>query len=80
MYSVPQRHFIAHSGDEDETHLLEPLLLPDEYCLAEERNGSFDVHALKEGFHLFGGTVWYTNIKSKIYLTNYRVHHFLVYR
>ena len=51
----------------------QPLLLPDEYCLAEDERASFDVHVEKTGFHPFGRDSWFINIKTKIYLTNYRV-------
>jgi len=51
------------------------LLLPDEYCLAEDEKNVFHVHSEREGFHLFGwGNIHFTNIHGKIYLTNYRVY------
>lgn len=51
----------------------QPLLLPDEYCLAEDEKASFDLYADRVGFHPFGGIVSFDNIAAKIYLTNYRV-------
>lgn len=51
----------------------QPLLLPDEYCLAEDEQASFDLHVDRVGFHLFGSDSWFINLSTKIYLTNYRV-------
>ena len=51
----------------------QPLLLPDEYCLAEDDEASFDLHAEKAGFNLLRPDLWFMNITAKIYLTNYRV-------
>lgn len=51
----------------------QPLLLPDEYCLAEDEQASFDLHVDRAGFHLFGSDAWFVNLRAKIYLTNYRV-------
>ena len=52
----------------------EPLLLPDEFCLAEDENGLYTLHCEKIGFHLFHwGDVNSGNISVKIYLTDYRV-------
>jgi len=50
------------------------LLLPDESCLAEDENTVFNVHCQREGFHLFGwGDINVNHIRTKVYLTNYRV-------
>lgn len=50
------------------------LLLPEEYCLAEDEKSYFHIHCEREGFRLFGhGNIKVTNIYAKIYLTNYRV-------
>ena len=55
-----------------------PLLLPDESCLAEDEHALFRFRCAREGFHLFGwGDVILFNVAAKIYLTNYRVYHFL---
>ena len=52
----------------------QPLLLPEESCLAEDETAAFDLHCPREGFHLFGwGDVNFYSIKAKIYLTTYRV-------
>jgi hypothetical protein len=51
----------------------QPLLLPDEYCLAEDERASFDLHADRVGFHPLGGDLSYVDVRAKIYLTNYRV-------
>jgi hypothetical protein len=52
----------------------QPLLLPEESCLAEDENATFKVHCEKEGFHLFGrGTANVCNTRVKAYLTNMRV-------
>jgi hypothetical protein len=53
----------------------QPLLLPDESCLAEDERGVFKLQCEREGFHLFKwGDVNLFNVPAKIYLTNYRVH------
>lgn len=60
--------------DTSSTKTGEPLLLPDESCLAEEESGAFHVHCEREGFHLFGwGDIDFGFIEGKIYLTTYRV-------
>jgi hypothetical protein len=51
----------------------QPLLLPDEHCLAEDEQASFDLHVDRVGFHLFRSDAWFINLRAKIYLTNYRV-------
>jgi hypothetical protein len=52
----------------------QPLLLPDESCLAEDERGIFKLQCEREGFHLFKwGGVNLFNVHAKIYLTNYRV-------
>ena len=52
----------------------QPLLLPEESCLAEDENATFKVHCEKEGFYLFGrGTANVCNTRVKAYLTNMRV-------
>jgi hypothetical protein len=51
----------------------QPLLLPDEYCLAEDEGAAFDLHVDRVGFHLLGSDAWFPNIRAKIYLTNYRL-------
>ena len=54
------------------------LLLPEESCLAEDDNVTFHVYCERKGFNLFGwGDVSFTNIRAKVYLTNYRVAHLL---
>jgi len=51
-----------------------PLLLPDEYCLAEDEKAMLEVHCERSGFHLFGmRDVTFKDIPVKVYLTNYRV-------
>jgi hypothetical protein len=60
--------------DTSPTKLGEPLLLPDESCLAEDEKGIFQMHCEREGFHLFGwGDIDSGYIQGKIYLTTYRV-------
>jgi hypothetical protein len=55
----------------------QPLLLPEESCLAEDETAMFDFHCPREGFHLFGwGDVNFYNVKAKVYLTTYRVNFF----
>ena len=49
-----------------------PLLVPDEYCLAEEENALVDLYAQRKGFHIFGGFT-YKNVPAMVYVTNYRV-------
>lgn len=53
--------------------IYQPLLIPDEECLAEAEAASFDIVAFREGCHLFGGDVYITGVPTKIYLTTYRV-------
>jgi len=48
-----------------------PLLVPDEYCLAEE-NALVHLYAQRKGFHIFGGLT-YKNVPAMVYVTNYRV-------
>jgi len=51
-----------------------PLLLPDEYCLAEDEEAMLEVHCERSGFHLFGlRDVSFKGIPVKVYLTDYRV-------
>jgi hypothetical protein len=60
--------------DTSPTQAGEPLLLPDESCLAEDEKAAFHVHCEREGFHLFGwGDIDFGYIDGKIYLTTYRV-------
>jgi hypothetical protein len=56
----------------------QPLLIPDEYCLAEDEKASFDLHVDRLGFHLLRSDAWFINIRVKIYLTNYRVKYLLL--
>ena len=61
-------------GTSSMIHNNEFLLLPDEYCLAEDENCVFHVHCERNGFRLFGwGDFNFGNVNAKIYLTNYRV-------
>jgi hypothetical protein len=56
----------------------EHLLLPDEFCIAEDEKGSFDLRCEKEGFRLFGRRdINLGNAKAKIYLTNFRVYKYI---
>lgn len=51
-----------------------PLLLPNEFCIAEDEHALFRFRSEREGFHLFGwGDVILYNVNAKVYLTNYRV-------
>jgi hypothetical protein len=53
----------------------EPLLLPDEMCLAEDNNILFELYSQQEGFSIFNGRKDITiRLRVNIYLTNYRVH------
>jgi len=62
-------YFDTGSNDEGQ-----PLLLPDESCLAEDERGVFKLQCEREGFHLFKwGGVNLFNVHAKIYLTNYRL-------
>ena len=49
------------------------LLLPDEYCFAEDLDAMFDVDAEKNGFYLFPGSGLITRTRAKIFLTGQRV-------
>jgi len=53
--------------------IYQALLIPDEECLAEAEHSFFDIVGFREGFHLFGGEIYITNVPAKIYLTTYRV-------
>jgi hypothetical protein len=52
----------------------EPLLLPDEVCLAEDNNILFELSSQQERSSIFGRKDVNILIRVKIYLTNYRVH------
>lgn len=51
----------------------EPLLLPDEICLAEDRQIYFDLFSQQEGLCLFSKKDVNIRVRVKTYLTNYRV-------
>ena len=54
--------------------MAEPLLLPDEVCLAEDHNILFELSSQQEGLIIFGRKDINIGVRVKTYLTNYRVH------
>jgi len=73
VYDTRQPKKIAENHVHRDFYECGPLLLPDEYCLAEDENANFHLNLEKKRFHLFGKGVWVLKMKSRIYLTNYRV-------
>src|SRR5437762_14237786 len=57
----------------DEFDNCQLLLLPNEYCLAEDKNAIVDLRVRRVRFRLMGGDVHLSYFKTKIYLTNKRV-------
>ena len=51
----------------------QPILLPNEYCLAEDDRALLDLYAERKGFSLFSGDFYLANVKARLFLTNYRV-------
>jgi hypothetical protein len=64
----------ADGSNADLNATAELLLLPDEYCVAEDRDTVLvELFCEREGFTIFGQGDVSRYIEAKAYLTNYRV-------
>jgi hypothetical protein len=72
IISVGRRKFSQMDSHSESRSTSQVLLLPDEYCLAEDKDTVLKLHYEREGYKIFGRGIT-ISLQTTAYLTNYRV-------